>query len=351
MVLKKSDYSAPEHELQAFYQGLEEQHLAPLWTQEGQGQGAEPQAKAKPFVWHWRDLRPQAVRAAELVGTEQAERRVLLMANPGLTGRAAANTLTANIQIVLPGEIARAHRHTPAALRMIIESKGGYTVVNGDRIPMLPGDLVLTPNWTWHDHANDSDTPMMWLDGLDSPLIRMLEAGFREEYDEDRQPAGEGADPSVAKYGSGGLVPAWERPAERFSPLWHYPYPQARETLERLARENTGSPFDGVIMEYTNPATGEPAMPTIGCYVQWLRPGEHTKPHRHTSNTNYHVIEGEGVCLVDGAELKWEDKDTFTVPIWATHEHVNTGNRPAVLFSFTDAPVFKALDIYREEAR
>lgn len=351
-MLKRSDYSAPEAELQAFYQHLEAESLAPLWMQEGQGQGAEPKAKAIPYVWRWRDVRPRAVQAAELVGTQQAERRVLLMKNPGLTGRSAANTLTANIQVVLPGEVARAHRHSPAALRMIIESVGGYTVVNGDRIPMLPGDLVLTPNWTWHDHANDSDQPMMWLDGLDSPLVRMLEVDFREEYHEDRQPAGEGADPSVARYGSGGLVPAWEaRPTQRFSPLWHYPYTQVRATLEQLAREHTGSAFDGVIMEYTNPSTGEPVMPTIGCYVQWLRPGEHTKPHRHTSNTNYHVIEGSGYALVDGKRLDWEDKDTFTVPMWTTHEHVNTGDRPAVLFSFTDAPVMKALDLWREEAR
>ena len=193
----------------------------------------------------------------------------------------------------MPGEIARAHRHTAAALRLIIESEGGYTVVNGHRIPMLPGDLVLTPNWTWHDHANDSDAPMIWLDGLDSPLIRMLECGFREEYEAESQPVSEAADPSFAKYGAGGLRPAWEpTPTAQYSPLWHYPYAQAREALERLAAEGTASPFDGVIMEYTNPVTGGPAMPTIGCYIQLLRPGEHTQAHRHTSSAAFHVVEG-----------------------------------------------------------
>jgi gentisate 1,2-dioxygenase len=121
------------------------------------------------------------MRAAELVGTQQAGRRVLRLTNPNLPG-AASNTLFANIQIVMPDEIARAHRHSAAALRLIIEGSGGYTVVNGEHVPMCPGDLVLTPGWSWHDHANDTDAPMMWLGGLDTPLVRMLEAGFHEEY-------------------------------------------------------------------------------------------------------------------------------------------------------------------------
>ena len=245
-MLKRSNIVAAEEDLQAFYRELDAQSLAALWTQGGGG-GPEPKSKAVPFVWHWRDLRTQAIRAAELVGTEQAERRVLIMANPGLPFRAATNTLTANIQVVMPGEIARAHRHTAAALRLIIESEGGYTVVNGHRIPMLPGDLVLTPNWTWHDHANDTNAPMIWLDGLDSPLIRMLECGFQEKYEAEAQSVGVGADPSFAKYGAGGLRPAWEQaPTSQYSPLWHYPYTQAREALERLAAEGSSSPFDGV---------------------------------------------------------------------------------------------------------
>src|SRR5207237_9926417 len=133
----------------------------------------EPQRYAVPCLWCRLVRPPQAMRSAELVGTAQAERRVLRLSNPNLSG-IASNTLVANIQIVMPGEIARAHRHSGAALRFIIEGGGGYTVVNGDRIPMHPGDLVLTPNWTWHDHANDTGQPMIWLDGLDTPLVRML---------------------------------------------------------------------------------------------------------------------------------------------------------------------------------
>ncbi len=348
--MKLSSIQASDDELKNYYAELRSQHVTPAWI--AGGITVEPKSKAVPHVWHWRDLRPQAMRAAQLVGTEQAERRVLRLTNPELPGVSASNTLVANIQIVMPGEIARAHRHSGSALRLIIEGKGGYTVVNGERIPMSPGDLVLTPNWTWHDHANDTDAPMIWLDGLDTPLVRMLEAGFYEEYDEERQAFAPGADPSMTKYGAGGLRPAWEpTPGARYSPLWHYPWSQARAALEQLATEHRGSPFDGVILEYTNPVTGGPVMPTIACYVQVLAPGQHTEAHRHVCCTNYHVIEGAGYSLVGGERLGWEDKDVFTVPTWTLHEHVNTGDRPAFLFSFTDAPVMKALDLYREDAK
>src|SRR6184192_1953903 len=253
-MLELSDIQSSKEELEDYYAKLQAQHVTPAWI--GGGISVEPQSQAVPYVWHWRDLRPQAMRAAELVGTAQAERRVLRLTNPKLAG-IASNTLVANIQIVMPGEIARAHRHSGAALRLIIEGRGGYTVVNGERVPMSAGDLVLTPNWSWHDHANDTDAPMIWLDGLDTPLVRMLEAGFYEEYHQERQAVGDGADPSLAKYGAGGLRPAWgTAPDARYSPLWHYPLSQARAALERLAGEESGSPFDGVILEYTHPLTG-----------------------------------------------------------------------------------------------
>jgi gentisate 1,2-dioxygenase len=349
-MMKRSSIVTPESVLHDFYEDLRRHDLAPAWASES---GAGPRHTTLPYVWHWRDIRPRALRAAELVGTEQAERRVLRLCNPGLEAGGASARLVANVQIVMPGEIARAHRHTPAALRLIIEAAGGYTVVNGEQIPMQPGDLVLTPNWTWHDHANDSGQPVIWLDGLDVPLVRMLDAYFYEQYPQETQPVGEAVDRSLDAYGAGGLRPAWEgRPRTAYSPLMHYPYAQVRPALERLMATTAGSPFDGVIMEYTNPVTGGPVMPTIGCYVQMLRPGERTQAHRHTGTTLYHVIEGEGTTIVDGKRLEWTDKDVVCVPSWAFHEHLNLSpGRPAVLFSFTDEPVMRALDLYREEAR
>ena len=243
--------------------------------------------------------------------------------------RSASNTLVANIQIVMPGEIARAHRHSAAALRLIIEGGGGYTVVNGERVPMYPGDLVLTPNWSWHDHANDTDAPMIWLDGLDTPLVRMLEAGFYEEYHQERQDFGAAVNASQ----------------------WHYPMSEMRAALQRLAAANTGDAGEGIILEYTNRVTGGPVMPTIACHMQLLRPGEKTQARRRVCCTNYHVVEGAGYSMVGDQRLDWEDKDVFTVPTWTFCEHVNSGDRPAFLFSFSDAPVMKALSLYREETR
>ena len=227
----------------------------------------------------------------------------------------------------MPGEIAREHRHSAAALRLIIEGSGGYTVVNGERVPMYPGDLVLTPGWSWHDHANDTGAPMIWLDGLDTPLVRMLEAGFYEEYPQVRQDVG--AAVNVSQF--------------------HYPMEEMRAALQRLA--DTSDAGKELVLEYRNRQTGGPVMPTIACHMQLLRPGEGTKAWRSVCRTNYHLVEGDGYSIVGDQRLDWEDKDVFTVPTWTFCEHVNSGARPAFLFSFSDAPVMKALSLYRHEAR
>lgn len=350
-MLRTSRSEASTRELARFYQDLKAYSTAALWTVQEQALVAEPKSKALPHIWHWRELRPQAMRAAQLVGTQDAERRVLMLLNPGLAGRiATTNSLFSGLQIVMPGEAARAHRHTPAALRFVIESDGGYTTVEGDRIPMRPGDLVLTPNWTWHDHGNDTGNPMIWLDGLDLPLAHLLEAVFYEPYPEDVQPVTRPTDSSLLAYGSGSLRPVWETPMAAHSPLMHYPWEQTWEALQRLGPVAEGSPYDGVVLEYTNPNTGGPVMPTIGCHTQLLRPAEGTRAHRHTASAIYHVVEGEGYSIVDGQRLDWADKDVFCVPGWAFHEHGNSSStRQAVLFSFTDAPVLQSLGLWREQ--
>ena len=350
-MVRPSASTATADELASFYKDLESISSAALWTVQEETLVSEPKSKATAHIWRWKDLRPRAMRAAQLIGTEDAERRVLMLLNPGLAGRVATtNNLFSGLQIVLPGEAARAHRHTPAALRFVIESDGGYTTVDGDKIPMHPGDLVLTPNWTWHDHGNDTGNPMIWLDGLDLPLTQLLEAVFFENFSEDVQPITQPTDSSLTRYGSGSLRPSWESPTAAHSPLMHYPWDQTWAALQRLAPVADGSPYDGVILEYTNPNTGGPVMPTMGCHAQLLRPGEGTKAHRHTASTVYHVVEGEGYSIVDGQRLDWEDKDVFCTPGWAYHEHMNTSStRPAVLFSFTDAPVLQALSLLREQ--
>jgi gentisate 1,2-dioxygenase len=334
MTLARSNIAASRDELEQFAAALQRMSVSALWS----AQSAQPEAPHRPVhepspqavghVWHWKDLRPQALRAGELVGTQQAERRVLQLRNPAIIERSATtNTLFGGIQVVMPGEVARAHRHTMAALRFIIESDGGYTNVEGEPISMRPGDLVLTPNWAWHDHANDSDTPMIWLDGLDAPLVRMLEATFQEYFSQETQPLG---------------------PTKDLSPM-HYPWPETRQALDELAEHDLGTPYDGVIQEYTNRTSGGSIMPTIACFAQRLAPGQRTQAHRHTSSAIYHVVAGRGSSLVGGKSLEWEAKDTFCVPGWTSHQHVNASDvEPAYLFSFTDIPVLRALELLRE---
>jgi gentisate 1,2-dioxygenase len=354
MTLTRSSIVASKEDLDRFSADLQGLSVSALWADQPARRADEvvqPTAQAVGHVWHWNELRPQALRAAKLVGTQQAERRVLQLRNPAITERSATtNTLFAGIQIVMPGEVARAHRHTMSALRFIIESDGGYTNVNGEPIPMRPGDLVLTPNWSWHDHANDTDAPMIWLDGLDSPLVRMLESVFYEEFQDERQPLSVTRGLTESKYGTGPLRPAWEDVPAEHSPLMHYPWAATRQTLLDLGAVADGSPFDGIMMEYTNPATGGAVMPTMGCYIQMLKPGQRTQAHRHTASTVYHVVEGDGYSIVGGRSLDWQTKDVFCVPGWTTHQHVNaSSSEPAFLFSYTDAPALKSLGLSREQ--
>ncbi len=346
------DAAARAQALEAYYRDLERLHAGPLWTVLHEIVGRQPKPKAIPYLWRWSELRPQVYRAGELIGTDEAERRVVMLLNPGLGGECAiTSTLYAGLQLILPGEIARSHRHTAAALRLIVEGHGAYTAVDGEKTLMNPGDLVLTPNWTWHDHGNETNEPMVWMDGLDLPLVNQLDAMFFELYAEPRQPVTKPVDDSRDKYGAGALLPAYERALDGRSPLLNYTYERTRATLASIAARDAGSPYDGVILEYVNPRTGGPTMPTMGCYVQWLPPGAATETHRHTSSVAYHVIEGEGYSVIGDQRFDWQPKDIFCIPSWYPHRHVNTSpTAPAVLFSFTDAPVLRALGLYREAA-
>ncbi|HZP26811.1 MAG TPA: cupin domain-containing protein [Dehalococcoidia bacterium] len=341
-----------DSELQTYYRQMVPHALRPLWLDYKELLQPEPRSKAIPYVWHWRDMYPQIMKAAELVSTDEAERRVLMLMNPGLEGRdAITNTLYAGVQLVLPGEVAAAHRHTPSALRFIIDGDGGgHTTVDGERIPMESGDLVLTPNWTWHDHGNHSGRPIIWLDGLDLPLANMLEATFFELFGDDMQPVTKPSDASVESWGAAaGLRPVGRQHTAAYSPLMHYQWRQTKPALERLAAAGGGTPEDGAMLEYTNPQTGGHVMPTMACYAQVLAPGQRTAAHRHTCSAVYQVVEGRGQSIVNGEQLDWESKDVFCVPGWAYHEHANTSSEPAYLFSFTDLPVLESMDLLREQ--
>jgi gentisate 1,2-dioxygenase len=332
-------------EMNLFYEEVKRIHGRALW----QTQGTALKPPTVPYLWKYADFRPLLFRAAEIVPIELAERRVLVMANPGITRDwQASNSLLANLQIIKPGEVARSHRHSASALRLVIEGTGAYTAVDGEKTYMDPGDFVTTPNWTWHDHGNEGDVAMIWLDGLDVPFVQNVEALFYELYEEEKFPLAKPDDLSLRLYGGGSLRPTWVQHDGIHSPLLNYKFEQVYPSLKHVGERSDGSPFDGISVEYTNPLTGGPAIASIACFVALLRPGQHTKAHRHTGGTIYHVIKGNGHSIIDGRRYDWDEKDTFVVPSWTFHEH--EAEQEAVLFSYSESPVLQGVGLYREEA-
>jgi gentisate 1,2-dioxygenase len=330
-----------------FYPGLKDQHLSPLWQLMG-GIDRTPTTTLRPHLWRYDRTRAALMRAGDVVPLEDAGRRVLGFRNPGLTAElrtSATENLWAALQLVLPGEFAPPHRHTPSALRFIIEGDGAYTVVNGQRVPMERGDFLLTPSGHWHEHGHTGDGPMIWLDGLDSPFVNKL--GLYTLQDGDAPQHVEPALPDPLATGT--VVPAWDvPPAAVEQPLVF----KLRDALDVIAylREGPGDPYDDVIVEYRNPRTDGPVMTNIAAFLQLVRPGVDTAAHRHTHGTVYHVVRGSGHSVIDGERYAWTEGDTFAVPLWAEHSHHNPGSDDALVFSYTDKPAVEALGLARTEA-
>lgn len=351
--MKRAEPHAEDARLEALHQRLAENSLGGHW------QTRQRPASLQPFLWRWPVIYSCLMQSGEVVKLghidEAAKRRTVQLVNPALTAqKATTRTLQMSIQLVKAGERAECHRHTAAALRFIVEGDGSaYTTVEGEQMFMEPGDLVLTPSWTWHDHFNPGRQQVVWLDVLDSHLTNYLDAAAEENY-------GEGpAQPVLKNDGSCryNLGPVRARLAATGGRTLGYTY-KWRDTVEALqaaADTGAGDECDGVLLEYTNPLTGGPTMPTIGCWVQWLKPGAANKPHRHTSSTIYHVVQGEGLTTVgdkkqNATELAWQAKDCFFVPPWQWHQfRNNSGKDPAIIFSVTDRPVLEAVGLYREQ--
>lgn len=330
-----------------FLKGLAERHLKGLWEL---AEVFEPSTPARPYLWRWEVVREQLFRSADVVSVADAERLALLLMNPGMTGKGfTTHTLGASVQMVRPGDLAPPHRHTFSAIRFVIEGKGAYTYVDGERIIMAPGDLILTPSWAWHEHANEVEEPVIWLDGLDT-LTRQLGAYFKELGKVDRMPVERPTRYSERKYHNQ-LRPMGSRPTSPYSPQLAYRWADTYETLTQLAAGNEASPYEDIALEYVSPMTGGHALPIMGCAVQMLRPGTHTKAHRHTSSSVYHAFRGHGETIVNGERFAWSPGDTIAVPNWAWHEHVNgSQEEEAILFSINDIPAMEALYLYREQA-
>lgn len=305
-----------------------------------------------PHLWRWADIERVLRESAEFQdalpsGREGAERRIVRLQNPGLTGETATYTMNVAIQYLLPGEVARTHRHTASAFRFFLQGDA-YTVVRGEKYEMSRGDLVLTPWMEWHDHGNEGDEPAMWVDGLDYPLVRYLDAMIYEYAEEVRQ-ATERTGTSDRRFGSLGVRPGWDVDDTERRSLIHYRWENTHAALTALADAGDVSPFDDAVVDYVNPANGKSVFPTIGCSAQLIRPGIRTRSHRHTGSVVYHVFDGEGSTVIDGETYEWAKGDFLVVPPWAWHEHANDGSSPAILFSVHDIPALKALGLYWED--
>ncbi|HXP05250.1 MAG TPA: gentisate 1,2-dioxygenase [Stellaceae bacterium] len=341
-----SDAPARTPERQAFYDRIAPANLAPLWEQLHSLVTPEPVTKVQPAIWRYRDVRPHLMRSGSLITAQEATRRVLMLMNPGLGGQASiTGSLFAGLQLIMPGEVAPAHRHTQSALRFIIEGHGAYTAVDGERTLMEPGDFVITPSWTWHDHGNDTSEPMVWLDGLDVQIVNLLNASFAEGYPDDTQPVSRPEGDAFARYGHN-LLPVDWKPKVKTSPVFNYPYTRTREALGALAKNGAPDPYHGHKLRYVNPTSGEFAMPTIATFIQLLPTGFVSLPYRATDGIVFVCVEGAGETRIGDTVLTWEPHDIFVVPSWASHTHHTRAE--SVLFSFSDRVVQEKLGLWRE---
>jgi len=317
----------------------------PLW--ERAESAMRPGTDCAPHLWRYQEIRPKLLESARLISEKDAERRVLVLENPKLRGTTfIATTLYAGLQIILPGEIAPFHRHTPAALRFLVEGSGGYTVVEGERADMHPGDFIVTPGWSWHSHGNDGSDPVVWMDGLDTPFARLFGATFRENYSgKENSPRRENG-ASLAEYGSN-LLPIDMKPLGSASPVLRYPYERTREILQRLSRTDRPHPVHGHKMRYANPVDGKHPFPTMAVFMQLLPAGFDSEPYRSTENAVFSVIEGNGSVEASGAKFSFSPRDIFVLPSWTLHR-VKAGSE-TILFSFSDRAAQEALGFWREE--
>ena len=335
-----------------YYEALTQLNTLPLWPSlRALLPRHQPTRRTQPVLWRYADIRPQLLRAGELTPIERAERRVLVLCNPGLglENMQATPSIYVGLQLILPGEKAPNHRHTPSAIRFVIEGNGGYTIVEGEKLPMEKGDLILTPSLLWHDHGHEGEGPVVWLDALDLPLVYGLEASYAIEAPPQQvtRPAGH----SARRYHQGGVIPYAALGAHRAQyPLLRFPWKDVRQTLDALSAVTPRN--ERVHVAYVNPETGRECLPTLGFSALLLRPGEEVVMPRRSASAVLHVVEGEGVLYVDEATHRFGEADTMAIP---THADVRIANgsagHPLALFMVDDAPLQRALGFYEEFGR
>lgn len=326
------------------------------------------QMKAAPYHWRWREIGPYLGRIADIAKTadvspiEFADRQQFLLVNPGLGGRLqVASTIRCAVSIYNPGDVAPVHLHTPNASRTILSENGGYTTIEGERCAAARGDLILTPNGTWHDHGNDGASPVVWADILDFPLLEFLDCSWiDEEFPGEREGNARAQKPlygdgySARLYGAGGMLPGFVSHRRGIghdtSPVFHYRGAEIREALDGM-REEAGDPHEGITLRFVNPATGASAFPTLDYSAQLLRPGEATRWKRETANNFYIALDGAGATEIAGRSFDWQTNDLFVVPNFLWRRHINEGPGDAVLYLCSDRPLFEKIGQYRAQGR
>jgi gentisate 1,2-dioxygenase len=333
-----------------FYDRLRPHDLAPLWSVLSALVTPTPRTQAQAAAWSFDAIRPLLMEAGELITAAEAERRVLILENPALAGQSRiTQTLYAGLQLILPGEVAPAHRHTQNALRFIMEGDGAFTALDGERAYMHKHDLILTPAWMWHDHGNETGAPMIWLDGLDIPLVQMLDASFAEHRpDRGAWPTTRPPGDAAMRWGRN-LRPARIDPvATQRNPLFIYPFADWREALDVMARSEAPHPHDAHLMEFANPLDGGAVMATISAFARLVPAGFTTSPMRSTDGMIHVVVEGEGVLTIDGAPFALKPGEIVVTPSWS--ERCFTASEDLVLFSYSDRATQQKLSLWREAA-
>lgn len=340
-----------QSQLNALYEQMEPEGLYPLWEKLSALVLPQPNSPAKVHKWSYDSARDYLMRAGDLISAKQAERRVLILENPGLPGLSSITpSLYAGLQLILPGEIAPAHRHAQCALRFVMEGGGAYTSVDGEKAVMQPFDLVLTPGGQWHDHGNPTETPMIWLDGLDIPTVRHFDASFAEGYAEDQFPEQAPAGDSLNRYGRN-MRPLKGHTADRrpaHQPLFHYPYAEWRPALDAMAESSAEiDPHLGHALEFMNPINGGSIMATISAHVRLLPEGFETKPRRSTDGTIFVVVEGAGEAVIEGETIALKPRDIVVAPSWKSVAFKAASR--LVLFGYSDKACQEKLNLYKEE--
>jgi gentisate 1,2-dioxygenase len=357
--------------LDALHRDVYANQMAPYWVVDRKVKNDEDRQvaqgrKAVPYQWKYQSqIEPLLHRSAALIKSETSERRSLVLVNPGLAPqRATASTLYVAYRVNDPVEVMPPHRHSPNAIRLGLTGRMNFTGVEGENIVFGPGDLVLTPHDTWHNHGNHSPEPAINLSVLDLPLVETLNSlYFEHDYTEEEegqrirkamQTERYPADYSQRVYGGGGFLPRFvshHRGAGNASPMYVYRYDMMRELLEKF-RDWDGDRHEALMVEYVDPTSGQSVYKTMTFFMQMLRPGERTLPLKQSASLIVSPFEGRGYSLIGGRRFDWEPHDAVVVPGGTWCEHVNGSDKePAILFVASDEPTLKALALYQKHGK